>query len=189
MLLGNGFGFWKTIPIRRRTTDRIDPRIVDILRRDRESRPSPGAVGTRSFIRLIQRNTVLFPHPDGPINAVIRFLAISNLTLPTAWKFAVMHIQVADTRITVAGLSRASRSNFVGMRQRNVRAAAVELEIAITSVPFRCTAAATMIAIRFMMMSSPMKTMMPAAARVEKLMSEDATSSCKAGWESSYRNR
>ena len=48
--------------------------------------PSTRAAGTRSFIRLMQRNTVLLPQPDGPISAVIRFFGTSKFTSATAWK-------------------------------------------------------------------------------------------------------
>ena len=37
-----------------------------------------------SFMRLKQRNTVLLPHPDGPMNAVISLARISRFTSRTA---------------------------------------------------------------------------------------------------------
>ena len=41
--------------------------------------------GYNSCIRLIARNKVLFPHPEGPMIAVIFFSAISALTSSTAF--------------------------------------------------------------------------------------------------------
>jgi hypothetical protein len=40
----------------------------------------------RSFIRFRQRSTVDFPHPDGPISAVISLLPKSRSTSLTARK-------------------------------------------------------------------------------------------------------
>ena len=42
--------------------------------------PSTRAVGTRSFMRLIERSSVDLPQPDGPMNAVIRCLGMSIVT-------------------------------------------------------------------------------------------------------------
>ena len=39
-----------------------------------------------SFIRLIQRSSVLLPQPDGPINAVTWFRGMDNERLWIAWK-------------------------------------------------------------------------------------------------------
>ena len=46
--------------------------------------PSTRAPGTRSFIRFSVRSTVVLPHPDGPMNAVISFLCIASETSVTA---------------------------------------------------------------------------------------------------------
>ena len=43
----------------------------------------------RSFMRLRQRMNVLFPHPDGPMSAVISFAAMSSVTPSSARFFAV----------------------------------------------------------------------------------------------------
>ena len=43
------------------------------------------APGTRSFMRLSQRRTVLLPLPDGPMSAVMRFGATSRLMSLIAW--------------------------------------------------------------------------------------------------------
>ena len=40
----------------------------------------------KSFIRLNERSTVLLPHPDGPMIAVILFLRIFRLMFLTALK-------------------------------------------------------------------------------------------------------
>ena len=71
MLLGNGFGFWKTMPMRGA------PR-PDRCRRRRgravvADLPSMRARTTRSFMRLRLRRSVLLPHPDGPMMAVMVF--------------------------------------------------------------------------------------------------------------------
>src|SRR5688572_5469720 len=70
MLLGNGFGFWKTIPIRRR---RVTGSVSGVVRSWPSNKISPDirAPAIRSFIRLKQRRSVLLPQPEGPINAVI----------------------------------------------------------------------------------------------------------------------
>ena len=47
--------------------------------------PSIRADGTRSFIRLKHRSTVLLPHPDGPMMAVTSLAPMSQLTPATAW--------------------------------------------------------------------------------------------------------
>ncbi len=67
--LDEGFGFWKTMPIRRRTWTGSTP-LRRGLDRGRGPRPVTSAPGIRSFIRLKQRMYVLFPHPDGPMKAV-----------------------------------------------------------------------------------------------------------------------
>ena len=59
-----------------------------MLRPWKVTTPSVRAVGTSSFIRFIERSTVDFPHPDGPISAVMRrvpkFIDMSR----TAWNAA-----------------------------------------------------------------------------------------------------
>ncbi len=37
-------------------------------------------------MRLKQRSSVLLPHPDGPMNAVISLRCIGSRTSRTAWK-------------------------------------------------------------------------------------------------------
>ena len=59
--------------------DRIDVARVEVLAVV-ENLPSTFAPGTRSFIRLKQRISVLLPQPDGPMNAVIAFLKTSRFT-------------------------------------------------------------------------------------------------------------
>src|SRR5438045_3795137 len=70
MLFGNGFGFWKTIPTRRRSDTGSSAGSFRSWSSNRMI-PSMRAPGIRSFIRLKQRKSVLLPHPDGPIRAVI----------------------------------------------------------------------------------------------------------------------
>ena len=48
--------------------------------------PSTRADGIRSFIRFRQRMNVDFPQPDGPISAVIWFLArLSVMSVTARW--------------------------------------------------------------------------------------------------------
>src|SRR5262245_1441545 len=70
MLLGNGLGFWKTMPMRRR---RVTGSVSGVLMSSSSNRISPAMrkPGIRSFIRLKQRRRVLLPQPEGPIRAVI----------------------------------------------------------------------------------------------------------------------
>ena len=66
---GKGFDFWKTIPTRRRrSTTSWSGRYTDSPSRTRS--PSWRTFGMRSFIRLIERRKVDFPHPEGPMSAV-----------------------------------------------------------------------------------------------------------------------
>ena len=48
--------------------------------------PSTRALGVSSCIRLRERSTVVFPHPDEPIKAVTWFASIVIVTPCTAWK-------------------------------------------------------------------------------------------------------
>ena len=74
--LGNGLGFWKTMPMRRRTSTGST---YDAYRFSSwyVTSPSSRVPGIRSFIRLMVRRSVDLPHPDGPISAVISLGAIS----------------------------------------------------------------------------------------------------------------
>jgi hypothetical protein len=64
-MVGNGVGFWNTIPIRRRTCTGSTARRVDIFAVEQTS-PVAVAPGTTSCIRLRQRTSVDLPQPDGP---------------------------------------------------------------------------------------------------------------------------
>src|SRR5262249_29222225 len=76
MLLGNGLGFWKTMPIRcRRPTGSMPG--PEISSPSNRTSPSMRAPWIRSFIRLKQRIRVLLPQPEGPIRAVIWFRGMS----------------------------------------------------------------------------------------------------------------
>src|SRR4051794_411044 len=83
MLLGNGFGFWKTMPIRRR---RLTGSVSGVVMSSPSNRISPCIrnPGMRSFIRLKQRIKVLLPQPEGPIRAVILLRGISIETSRSA---------------------------------------------------------------------------------------------------------
>ena len=76
---GNGFGFWNTIPIRRR---RSTASTSEALRSSpwNWSVPRTLVPGMRSFMRLRQRRNVDLPQPDGPMSAVISFRRMSSVT-------------------------------------------------------------------------------------------------------------
>ena len=69
-IVGNGLGFWKTMPIARRTADDVDVVAVDVVVVEAAPRPSARAPGISSCMRLMQRTSVDLPQPDGPIIAV-----------------------------------------------------------------------------------------------------------------------
>ena len=65
--------------------------------RDDETRPTAApavrvaaaddrAPGMRSFMRLKQRSSVLLPHPEGPMTAVISLPPMRRLMSRTAWE-------------------------------------------------------------------------------------------------------
>ena len=63
--------------------DRVDARRVQVGAVV-VHRPVTDAPGTRSFIRLRLRRSVLLPQPDGPMKAVIRCFGIESVTSATA---------------------------------------------------------------------------------------------------------
>jgi len=79
MVLGNGFGFWNTMPTRARST-------TGSMERSLTSSPSSSIRPVTlqpeivSFIRLIERRKVDLPQPDGPIRAVTEFSGTSRDT-------------------------------------------------------------------------------------------------------------
>jgi len=83
MVLGNGFGFWNTIPTRaRRTTGSTDLALISSPSIFTE--PDTRAMSIVSFIRLIVRSTVDLPQPDGPMKAVTDRSGICSPTERTA---------------------------------------------------------------------------------------------------------
>ena len=72
-IVGNGFGFWKTIPIARADRDDVDAGAVDVDARRAVTSPSTRAPGISSCMRLMQRTSVDLPQPDGPMIAVTSF--------------------------------------------------------------------------------------------------------------------
>ena len=74
-IVGNGFGFWKTIPILRRTCTGSIPGAYT-SRPSTRTLPVTLAPGTTSCIRLRHRMNVDLPQPDGPMTAVTAFGAI-----------------------------------------------------------------------------------------------------------------
>ena len=68
-----------------RHLDRVDLGTANILPMVENLALDP-APGIRSFMRLMQRSTVLLPHPDGPMSAVIWCFGTSKVTSVTARK-------------------------------------------------------------------------------------------------------
>jgi hypothetical protein len=83
-IVGNGFGFWKTMPIARRTATTSTSALL-MSRSSRRIPPSARAPGISSCMRLMQRTSVDLPHPDGPIMAVTSLGAYSSDTPLIAW--------------------------------------------------------------------------------------------------------
>ena len=92
MLIGNGLGFWKTMPtfLRRSVTSQFFAKIsfpptvkLPVMRQP----------GTRSFIRLNIFRNVDLPQPDGPMRAVISFAGISMLISFSARKSPYQRLQ------------------------------------------------------------------------------------------------
>ena len=84
MDFGKGLGFWNTMPTRRRNSATLTERSYISLSSS-STLPSIRQMSTRSFMRLKQRSSVDLPHPEGPMNAVTRFLGMVTLTLMSAW--------------------------------------------------------------------------------------------------------
>ena len=64
--------------------DRVDVGARRGLAVVRESARATSAPGMRSFMRLNERSSVLLPHPDGPMSAVMRCACTSSETPSTA---------------------------------------------------------------------------------------------------------
>src|SRR4030065_1540837 len=79
MLLGKGFGFWNTIPMRLLSSEISKP-LEYIFVPLYNISPLTRNIGTRSFILLRHLMNVLFPHPEGPIMAVTDLAGISKFT-------------------------------------------------------------------------------------------------------------
>ena len=121
---GNGFGFWNTMPMRRRTSTGSTLRRRRGRRRGSASVPSTRAPSMRSFIRLKQRSTVVLPQPDGPMNAVISCWRIVEVDVAHGPERAVVDREVLDVehdrrgRPPVPTIGRPS-SAVVGRRDRS----------------------------------------------------------------------
>ena len=74
--IGKGFGRWKTIPTRRRSTSGSTSRMLSSKRR---IVPCIQNSRTRSFIRLSERRKVVLPEPEGPTSAVIEPRGMSTV--------------------------------------------------------------------------------------------------------------
>jgi len=71
-IVGNGLGFWNTIPISRRTAVTSIPGAYT-SRSSSSTPPSARAPGISSCMRLMHRTTVDLPEPEGPMIAVTSF--------------------------------------------------------------------------------------------------------------------
>ena len=82
--IGNGFGFWKTRPTRRRNSTTFS---CGSLSSSSSSitLPLTRALGIRSFMRLKQRSTVLLPLPEGPRKATNSRGPMLKLTFSSTW--------------------------------------------------------------------------------------------------------
>src|SRR5262245_6694523 len=70
-----------------------------MLRSRKRTSPSTRTPATRSFMRLMQRSSVLLPQPDGPISAVMRRSGTANVTSESA-RDAPYHSDSASMRTT-----------------------------------------------------------------------------------------
>ena len=93
-------GRWNTIPTRRRrsTTSVPTPNIDPLSRR---MSPLWRAPGVRSCRRLIERRNVVFPHPDGPISAVIACRGMEHVTSCRACVGPYQKLYDCDSRMAV----------------------------------------------------------------------------------------
>ena len=85
MLIGNGFGCWKTIVTRRRRSVGSSP-AMSIP--SSVTRPLRVADFVSSVSRLSDRRSVVLPQPDGPIRASTSPWRIGSETDLTAWRCA-----------------------------------------------------------------------------------------------------
>ena len=69
-IVGNGFGFWKTMPTARRTATTSIARVVEIDPVEQDLALRRGRPAISSCMRLMQRTIVDFPQPEGPMIAV-----------------------------------------------------------------------------------------------------------------------
>ncbi|MNK45083.1 hypothetical protein D3C87_638340 [compost metagenome] len=84
MLMGNGVGFWNTMPTLARISD-MSVLAVNRFSPSRMISPSARWPGYSSNMRLNVRSSVDLPQPDGPMKAVTFFSWIDMFTLRIAW--------------------------------------------------------------------------------------------------------
>ena len=70
--------------------------------------PSMCVPSIRSFIRFMQRRKVDLPQPDGPMKAVILFLAMLRFTSVRAWKSPYQKLK-SETVMALCAASGALR--------------------------------------------------------------------------------
>ena len=83
-IVGNGLGFWKTMPTVRRT-ETTSTESPYTSRSSSRTEPVARALGTSSCMRFTQRTMVDLPQPDGPMIAVTSLGGNSSETSATAW--------------------------------------------------------------------------------------------------------
>ena len=84
MDIGNGVGFWNTMPTRLRSMFRSTAGSMMLLPSISTS-PSARWPGYRSYIRFSTRSSVDLPQPEGPIIPVTFLSGRSNETDFSAW--------------------------------------------------------------------------------------------------------
>src|SRR5204863_651082 len=107
---GNGFDFWKTIPIRLRRafTSRCGSWMLAPSKRIVPAVLTPS---TRSFILLKQRKSVDLPQPEGPMNAVIFFSGIFIVMSFRACDFPYQSDRLSTVRIGCSIIVRFRRTS------------------------------------------------------------------------------
>ena len=71
-MVGNGLGFWKTIPIGGGSHGVDVAEVVDVVAVEQRRGPRRARPGITSCMRLRQRTIVDLPQPEGPMMAVTR---------------------------------------------------------------------------------------------------------------------
>src|ERR1039458_786059 len=105
-MVGKGLGFWKTMPMRRRTSTGSEPLPYTSIS-PTLTEPSARASGMVSCIRFKQRTKVLLPQPEGPMTAVT-WLAATVMSMEFSDRF--LPYQAFSPRTSIPTPIRALRS-------------------------------------------------------------------------------